>query len=109
MTTAELNATESAVKLAAEHGIDLATVTGTGADGKITQPDVQKLIAPADDKAKTSGKATDFYCPGCGKHSDLPGECVGAEGSFGHAPIVMVDAAELDGDPSDHTPAPASE
>jgi len=31
------NATDAAVKLAAEHDIDLADVAGTGADGRITK------------------------------------------------------------------------
>ncbi len=34
-------------KLAAEHGIDLATVKGTGPDGRITKEDVEALIATA--------------------------------------------------------------
>ena len=34
----------SALKLAEENGIDLKTVTGTGAEGKITKPDVQAAI-----------------------------------------------------------------
>ena len=38
------SATDAAIKLAEENGVDLAQVTGTGADGRITQPDVQKFI-----------------------------------------------------------------
>ena len=41
---AEIDATDTAVSLAAEHGIDLATVTGTGAGGKIVLRDVKALI-----------------------------------------------------------------
>ena len=39
-----IDATDTAVSLAAEHGIDLATVTGTGAGGKIVLRDVKALI-----------------------------------------------------------------
>lgn len=35
------NATDAAVELAAENGVDLEDVTGSGADGKITKQDVQ--------------------------------------------------------------------
>jgi len=40
----EFNATESAVELAAAKGVDLAQVTGTGTDGRITKGDVQNYI-----------------------------------------------------------------
>lgn len=38
------DATDSAVKLAKEAGIDLGEVTGTGAGGRITKADVEALI-----------------------------------------------------------------
>lgn len=38
------DATDTAKELAEEHGIDLSTVTGTGADGKITKADVEKAV-----------------------------------------------------------------
>lgn len=44
---AEPLATDAAKKLAAEHGIDLATVTGTGAEGRVTRDDVAALL-PSD-------------------------------------------------------------
>lgn len=37
-------ASERAVKLAEKHGIDLRNVEGTGADGKITVPDVKACV-----------------------------------------------------------------
>lgn len=40
--SAVINASDAAVKLAESKGIDLATVVGTGADGKITVGDVKK-------------------------------------------------------------------
>lgn len=36
--------TEAAAKLAAEEGVDLDAVTGTGKDGRIIEPDVQKVV-----------------------------------------------------------------
>jgi len=36
--------TDGAIKLARSYGIDLSTVIGTGAQGRIIQKDVQKLI-----------------------------------------------------------------
>jgi large subunit ribosomal protein L21 len=42
--TPELDATDSARELAAEAGIDLATIEGTGKEGRILKSDVQKAI-----------------------------------------------------------------
>lgn len=39
-----VDATNAARELAAEHNIDLWSVTGTGADGRITKADVQAVI-----------------------------------------------------------------
>lgn len=41
------NATDSARQLAAEHDINLADLTGTGVDGRITKGDVELAIAAA--------------------------------------------------------------
>jgi hypothetical protein len=38
------NATRAAATLALEHGLELATIAGTGADGKITKGDVAKIV-----------------------------------------------------------------
>jgi pyruvate/2-oxoglutarate dehydrogenase complex dihydrolipoamide acyltransferase (E2) component len=43
----EIDATEAAAGLARDHGIDLATVKGTGKGGRITEPDVQKVVDAA--------------------------------------------------------------
>lgn len=40
----DYDATEAAVELAEEHGIDLSEVEGTGVDGRITKPDVEALL-----------------------------------------------------------------
>jgi pyruvate dehydrogenase E2 component (dihydrolipoamide acetyltransferase) len=52
-------ATPIAQKLAAEHGIDLSQVTGTGRDGQVTRQDVEAFIArhkahPQADQAKVA-------------------------------------------------------
>lgn len=44
-----IDATESARELAAEAGLDLASVEGTGAGGRITKGDVEDAIAAADE------------------------------------------------------------
>lgn len=41
---AETLATDSALELADEHDVDVTSVKGTGAGGKVTKPDVQKVI-----------------------------------------------------------------
>jgi pyruvate/2-oxoglutarate dehydrogenase complex dihydrolipoamide acyltransferase (E2) component len=41
------NATDSARQLAAEHNINLADLTGSGVDGRITKGDVELAIAAA--------------------------------------------------------------
>lgn len=46
-------ASAAAQKLAQENGIDLATVTGTGANGAITKPDVEAAV----EAAKAAGGA----------------------------------------------------
>lgn len=40
----ELDATDTAVELAEEHGVDLTKVEGTGADGRILKSDVEAVI-----------------------------------------------------------------
>jgi pyruvate/2-oxoglutarate dehydrogenase complex dihydrolipoamide acyltransferase (E2) component len=39
-----VDATDAAAELANEHGIDLATVKGTGSNGRITVGDVRALV-----------------------------------------------------------------
>ncbi len=45
-----------AQRLASEHGIDLAAVTGTGTDGRITREDVQAVIDGAQANGNHAGK-----------------------------------------------------
>ena len=42
-------------QLAAEHGVDLSQVTGTGAGGRVTKKDVQDFIAQSGSTAKVAG------------------------------------------------------
>lgn len=44
---AEIDATDAARELAAEHDIDLATVEGTGEDGRVLVSDVRALVEEA--------------------------------------------------------------
>lgn len=48
----EAAAMPAAAKLAREHGIDLAAVSGTGRDGRITKADVQNLLATTSSAAQ---------------------------------------------------------
>lgn len=45
----EIAASDAAAKLAYEKGVDLALVTGTGANGNITKGDVEAFIAARDE------------------------------------------------------------
>lgn len=47
----DYTATEAAEKLAAEEGIDLTTISGTGSDDNITQDDVKEAVAARDAEA----------------------------------------------------------
>lgn len=47
-TIGAIDATDAARDLATEHDIDLATVTGTGVDGRITKDDVQAVVDQQD-------------------------------------------------------------
>jgi pyruvate/2-oxoglutarate dehydrogenase complex dihydrolipoamide acyltransferase (E2) component len=97
--------------LAERHGIDLATVTGTGKGGAVKKSDVEALIGGGSSSTPSSDEKTpkkgEFYCPGCGKRTTSSEPCTGGE--FGHAPIDVVPVSELDGPEEGHTPAPASE
>jgi pyruvate/2-oxoglutarate dehydrogenase complex dihydrolipoamide acyltransferase (E2) component len=53
------DATEPAAKLATDEGIDLATVTGTGKDGKITKGDVEDAVKARDAAAESDAAAAE--------------------------------------------------
>lgn len=53
----EINATDAALKLAKVQGIDLAQVNGTGADGRVTKPDVEAYLAMAAKPAEPETEA----------------------------------------------------
>jgi len=44
VSTDDVDATEAAVKLAEEHGVDLTKIEGSGKDGRITKGDVEALL-----------------------------------------------------------------
>lgn len=46
----EADATDAAEALAEEHGIDLAEITGTGANGRILLADVQAAVAAKEEE-----------------------------------------------------------
>jgi 2-oxoisovalerate dehydrogenase E2 component (dihydrolipoyl transacylase) len=55
------SATPLAQRMAAEHGIDLAAVTGTGPDGRVTKEDIDAYLAnEADDRALPSLPASNL-------------------------------------------------
>ena len=54
-TTVVFNATDSARALAAEHNINLADITGSGVDGRITKGDVELAMAASVAQMKTTG------------------------------------------------------
>ena len=59
-----VNASDEAIELAKEQGIDIDTVKGSGTNGTVTVPDVEKAIKAKDkagDDNKGSGKGKGFY------------------------------------------------
>jgi pyruvate/2-oxoglutarate dehydrogenase complex dihydrolipoamide acyltransferase (E2) component len=50
LSTADAGATDAAIKLADESGIDLTDVTGTGKDGRITADDVTAAVEAKNEK-----------------------------------------------------------
>lgn len=67
-----VKASPLARNLAAEHGIDLATVHGTGPDGRITKEDIEALVATATQPAPAAPPAP------------------GAEGEFDAIPLTKM-------------------
>lgn len=53
------NASDAAIALAEQHGIDITTVTGTGTNGNITKPDVQAVIDAASEVEGTDEAGTE--------------------------------------------------
>ena len=59
-TATEPDPTEGAEELAKEENIDLATIEGTGADGRVTKADVQAAVTARDHR---SGSEEEHYPP----------------------------------------------
>jgi pyruvate/2-oxoglutarate dehydrogenase complex dihydrolipoamide acyltransferase (E2) component len=64
----DINATDAAVRLAKEHGLDLTTVVGTGKDGRIVDADVQAVVDQASVELQHGNK------PGGESSGDEPAE-----------------------------------
>jgi len=56
-TAAPPEATEGAVELAKEAGIDLANVKGSGTEGRIVVKDVEAVVAKSEGEEKSASKA----------------------------------------------------
>lgn len=75
------------------------------------QPQLANAISAEDALANRLAEIEGFpyYCPGCGGLYKYPQKCVGIDASRPHPPIEVVSTDELKaGDPSQHTPAPAT-
>lgn len=55
----DIDATDAAADLAAEHGLDLAKVEGTGAGGRITKGDVEAALKAAEPKGEPAADEND--------------------------------------------------
>ena len=55
------NATEKALMYASDFGVNITEVTGTGQDGKVTVPDVQKFKKEMDAKAEAEALAEPLF------------------------------------------------
>jgi hypothetical protein len=81
---------------------------GTIPDNPDTAPDGLDRDATDATEATEPAQDPEYYCPGCGRRWKFLTECRGQSAAAPHPPILVVDTAELDGDPADFTPAPAS-
>lgn len=52
MKAPEVDATDAARALAKEHSLDLSTIAGTGANGRITVDDVRAALAPEPEESE---------------------------------------------------------
>lgn len=89
--------------------IALADAQGVDMTGATNNAERVQRLNDAGVDAPEDAERDPFYCPGCGRGYAYPAECVGMSPAQPHPPIQTVDSSELDGDPADHTPAPASE
>lgn len=73
------------------------------------KPADRNLKRETDTEPKQKRDDDPFYCPGCGKRFKFLAECHGQTPAAPHPAILVVSTDELDGDPANHTAAPASE
>ncbi len=71
-------------------------------------PQIQKSPEQLYEERVADIRDHSYYCYGCGKLSKYPKECSGKK-EAPHPPMEMISVEELlSGDPSQHTPAPAT-
>lgn len=80
----EINATDAAVKLAEEQGLDLADVLGTGVEGRVTKGDVEAHLAALESKPEEP-------------EIEPVGGVFTTAGGAQAAPVIAVDMASFDG------------
>ncbi len=57
MATDELKATDAAIRKAEELGVDISAVEGTGSEGQVTAPDVERTAAELEQAAQEARQA----------------------------------------------------
>ena len=80
----EINATDAALKLAEEQGLDLADVLGTGVEGRVTKGDVEAHLAALESKPEEP-------------EVEPVGGVFTTAGGAQAAPVIAVDMAFFDG------------
>ena len=91
-------ATEAAQRLADEHGIDLASIEGTGSTGNITVEDVRARVSAGDDAAHHTGVEASTAAESAGS----------TEGGTGDANVEGTDENPVDASDVTDTAPPVS-
>ncbi len=81
-------------RLAAEHGIDLAHISGTGANGRITKKDVEHYLAPDETPPGTADSGAGRRQASSERLAVASGQTV--EETPDHAPLLL-DSARIEG------------
>lgn len=88
--TGDVLATPAVRKLAKDFGVDIATVSGTGPQGRVTEEDVRRASAPADPYSTT---AAEERIPFRGKRRMAAKKMVLSKSTIPHA--LLVDEADV--------------